>query len=1155
MNTKEPTDETLLEAALSFPTPEERQTYLQGACSDPAQRVRVESLAKAHHAAGGFLREGPPSPQTTAPIQAGVDIGTDTMIGRYKLLQKIGEGGCGVVYMAEQQEPVRRRVALKVIKLGMDTRQVIARFEAERQALALMDHPNIAKVLDAGATNAGRPYFVMELVRGLKITDYCDQKALSTVERLRLFVQVCQAIQHAHQKGIIHRDIKPSNILVTVNDGLAVPKVIDFGIAKATVGQQLTDRTLFTAFEQFIGTPAYMSPEQVEMTSVDIDTRSDIYSLGVLLYELLTGKTPFDPQELMAIGIEEMRRTIREAEPMRPSTRLGKLSGEELSTAARLRNLEVPRLVSSLRGDLDWIVMKALEKDRARRYETANGLAMDVQRHLRNEPVMARPPSAAYRLQKLVRRHKLGFASASAVLTVLILGGVFSTWQAIRARQAERHAKGEARRALQAEATAKEQSAAAEQQRRRAEVGEAAARQRELEASRNLYASDMNLANDALETKNVGYALELLDRHRPRPGQPDLRGWEWRYLWKQTRSDALQALGSHSNTVNDAVFSPKGDLLATSSADRTVKLWDMVRRHEVATLPHEDSVRAAVFLAEGKSLATASADGLLRVWDLESFKEISRLRIGTINPPRERPSLAFSPRGELVAVADPDGTVNVWNVGTKAKTATLHGRPTTSWGPCVAFSWDAQVLAFGRPADALVELFDVARQERICSLTNAPEGVSTLAFSKDGRMLACTGKRGAGGGPILVWDLGTRQRIWTLSGHTSWVPKLTFSPDGKTLASAGSDHTAKLWNMDTGQSTTLHGHLNEVWAIAIAPDGQYLVTGTKGEGRVALWSALPKPAEKDAKVISSDVENVRRHPVLSPDGTALLKAYDDNVIGLWDTDTLSERTRFPLVVSNETCLAVSPGGKLVGRGDVDGSLKLLEGATGREAASLCQRGAGIERLEFSRDGSKLVTASADRKIRIWDVATHTVLHELEAHSGGVRGPVLGLGFSADGLTLGVGYSDSTAELFDLAGGKRLALLRGHKEAVCGAVLLPDGKTAVTASHDQAVKLWDVSTQRELESLHGEGGAVFSIALAPDGQRLAAGGRALRLWDPVTRQLVMILKGAPGDSFDNLAFSPEGNTLVAVTSTELRVWRAPSLAEIETAETGAGGRIR
>src|SRR5262245_42276989 len=317
--------------------------------------------------------------------------------------------------MAEQREPIKRRVALNNIKLGMDSRQIVTRFEAERQALAMMDHANIAKIFDAGVTDNGRPYFVMELVRGTKITEYCDQNQLPTRERLNLFILVCQAIQHAHQKGIIHRDIKPSNILVTLHDGVPVPKVIDFGIAKATQ-QELTDKTVFTQFQQFIGTPAYISPEQAEMSGLDIDKRADIYSLGVLLYELLVGQTPFDAKEMMQGGLDALRRIIREKEPLRPSTRLNTLSGDAKTTAGKRRQTDVGKLVHQLQGDLDWIVMKCLEKDRTRRYETANGLASDIQRHLSNEAVLARPPSAAYRFQKTLRRHKVGFAAAGAVV-------------------------------------------------------------------------------------------------------------------------------------------------------------------------------------------------------------------------------------------------------------------------------------------------------------------------------------------------------------------------------------------------------------------------------------------------------------------------------------------------------------------------------------------------------------------------------------------------------------------------------------------------------------------------------------------------------------------------------------------------------------------
>jgi TPR repeat protein/serine/threonine protein kinase len=428
-------EESLFFGALRLPPPQRAAFLDQGTNGNAELRQRVEALLKAYDA-GDFLEQAAADVPKTILGSVALTEKAGDRIGRYKLLQQIGEGGCGVVYMAEQLEPVRRHVALKVIKLGMDTKQVIARFEAERQALALMDHPNIARVLDAGATESGRPYFVMELVRGMRITDYCDERKLATEQRLELFTQVCQAVQHAHQKGIIHRDLKPSNILVTINDGAPVPKVIDFGIAKATNGQRLTAKTLFTAFEQFIGTPAYMSPEQAVLTSQDIDTRSDIYALGVLLYELLTGKTPFDTKELLAAGFDEMRRTICQTEPPKPSARLSTLPDQERSTTAQRRGLDAPKLISQLRGDLDWIVMKCLEKDRARRYETANGLAMDVQRHLKSEPVVACPPSAGYRIKKLIRRNRMLFSAGAAISLALISGMSFSLWMFLQERQA-----------------------------------------------------------------------------------------------------------------------------------------------------------------------------------------------------------------------------------------------------------------------------------------------------------------------------------------------------------------------------------------------------------------------------------------------------------------------------------------------------------------------------------------------------------------------------------------------------------------------------------------------------------------------------------------------------------------------------------------------
>jgi eukaryotic-like serine/threonine-protein kinase len=518
----------IFKAAVNLP-PDRRAAYLEEACgSDAELRGEIDSLLRAHDTAGSFLEDDSAGCGPTAIYEPIIER-PGTVIGPYKLMEQIGEGGFGLVFVAEQQHPMRRKVALKIIKPGMDTRDIIARFEAERQALALMDHSNIAQVLDAGTTENGRPYFVMELVKGIPIVDYCDREQLTTRDRLDLFLSVCQAVQHAHSKGIIHRDLKPSNILVAPHDLVPVVKVIDFGIAKA-IGQRLTEKTIYTRFTQMIGTPLYMSPEQAEVNALDVDIRSDVYSLGVLLYELLTGTTPFDRERFATASYDEIRRIIREEDPPKPSTRLS-MPGAALSTVSTQRRTEPTKLSALVKGDLDWIVMKALEKDRSRRYETASALAADVRRFMNEEPVEARPPSTWYRFGKLARRNKVALLTATLVATALVLGTAVSLWQAVRAIRAEARAKNEAdhatveaNRAIRAD-----QQARAERDRALTAEAQTRAEADKFKAINEFLTTDLltqaEPANNAVEDHVT--LLEVLDRAAAKvgrrfAGQPEL---------------------------------------------------------------------------------------------------------------------------------------------------------------------------------------------------------------------------------------------------------------------------------------------------------------------------------------------------------------------------------------------------------------------------------------------------------------------------------------------------------------------------------------------------------------------------------------------------------------------------------------------------------
>ena len=1086
-------------------------------------------------------------------------------IGRYKLLRVLGEGGMGIVYLAEQEGALRRQVALKVIKPGMDSKEVIARFEAERQALALLDHSNVAHIFEAGTTDAGRPYFAMEYVSGVPITEHCDRHRLTIEERLKLFLSVCEAVQHAHQKAIIHRDIKPSNILVAYQGEQAVPMIIDFGVAKALT-QSLTERTLVTEQAQMIGTPEYISPEQAEMTRQDIDTRTDIYSLGVVLYELLTGMLPFDPQILREGGIEQMRRVIREQEPETPSARLSTVEEDKSLNLAEHRRTDIRTLGHRLHGELDWITLKAMDKDRTRRYQTAHALAEDIQRYLNQEPVLAGPPGTMYKMRKFVARNKSLVTASVTVAVILLLATIVSVSQmvsakaaALRERVAAAAAQAKEERALQAEKATEKARGVAEAE--------------ELHARRIAYASDMHLAAQALSQDNLGRARDLLNRHRPSPSTSnsvssgDLRGWEWRYLWKQAQSDALCEFCKGTSEINSLAVSHDGKWLAIGGRDKDgASVWDLRTREQLAVLHPEERFMRVAFSPHEPLLAFSGVPSLhatadtrpnydyscIRLWD-----GASRQVIGELPLEGSCVGLQFSDDGELLfswitdmSFADRKemGNITVWSIPEGKKLAS-YAANQGALDICTTFAVDRdRTLAFHATRWAGIRVVDLSTGKTRWSARAAEEGVCALALTQDGKVLAS----GAGFDEptIRLWEVAFGREIGRLEGHRAgWVADLHFWPDGKTLASAGADQTIRLWDVSDPRQgklvRTLRGHTAEVWRIALLPDNRTLVSGAK-DGSVYLWDT-EKPQRDDECVTLTKIATW----CFAPDEDGVLTLDRDGHVtqyrgpGLRDRQPLFDVT--PGFIDYLT--RFSPDNRLLATGSADGTVHIWDIDSGSILRSLACPPA-TEPVAFLDEGRRLVTVNRRADSHdIWDLVTG---QRTQSWSGAAKlSSTCTPALTADERwSLTLGEYGGTGVLRDIRSGyETYPSLAIHETA--GVVFSPSAERFAASSFLGFVRLWETENWREMATLGGLLQAANSVAFSPVGKRLAAGGsgaETVRIWDMESYEELLTLP-AQGSAYYRTAFSPDGNTLGSMSANggRLNLWQAPSWEEIKKAE--------